>query len=316
MLFTPTHDEMLAAVLRGDQTFDGLFFTAVKTTGVFCRPSCPDLKPNIKSLQFFLTIASAVGMGYRPCLRCNPLEDSTAPGWISDVLRLLEDSARKQLSNEELAAHGFDPAKLRRFFRSRCGMTFEAYGRTLRLAGKFTYTAGEIAPADPVPEAPSAGICTARIETPIGPMVATATGDAVCLLEFGDRRGLARQMETAPRDGNPVLDRLRAELSEYFDGVRRRFDVPVTFRGTPFQERVWRLLLEIPYGGTCSYEELALRTGNPEAVRAVARANGANRIAILIPCHRVRNKSGAIGGYGGGLWRKHALLELERGAPA
>jgi AraC family transcriptional regulator of adaptative response/methylated-DNA-[protein]-cysteine methyltransferase len=110
---------------------------------------------------------------------------------------------------------------------------------------------------------------------------------------------------------SPHLDQLRRELAEYFEGHRKEFTLALDVRGTPFQEQVWTLLRQIPYGQTWSYEELARRAGNPAAVRAVARANGMNRIAILIPCHRVVNKDGQLGGYGGGLWRKTMLLELE-----
>ena len=137
-------------------------------------------------------------------------------------------------------------------------------------------------------------------------MIAGATEDGICLFEFPGR--------TIP-DGepgeSPYFDLLRRELAEYFAAQLTEFTVPLVIRGTPFQEKVWRLLLRIPYGETCSYEELARRAGNPEAVRAVGTANGRNRIAILIPCHRVINKNGRLGGYGGELWRKKLLLELE-----
>ena len=112
---------------------------------------------------------------------------------------------------------------------------------------------------------------------------------------------------------HPLLDRLKAELAEYFAGQRRSFEVPLHVSGSPFQERVWQELLKIPYGETRSYEDVARQTGSPDAVRAVGTANGSNRIAIVIPCHRVVNKGGKLGGYGGGLWRKQRLLGLEQG---
>jgi AraC family transcriptional regulator of adaptative response/methylated-DNA-[protein]-cysteine methyltransferase len=151
-------------------------------------------------------------------------------------------------------------------------------------------------------------------------MIAGATSAGVCLFEFTDRRMLEKQLTTVRnRFGcavvpgeSPHLDQLRREMEEYFDRRRTGFTLPVDVRGTPFQEQVWALLRQIPYGQTWSYEELARRAGNPAAVRAVARANGMNRIAILIPCHRVVNKDGQLGGYGGGLWRKTMLLELEQ----
>jgi O-6-methylguanine DNA methyltransferase len=151
-------------------------------------------------------------------------------------------------------------------------------------------------------------------------VVAGATDDALCLLEFADRRGLPTQLRTlARRTGavltpgdNDILDKLRTELNDYFRGGRAAFTVPVHAPGTDFQERVWRELRRIEPGATISYADLARRIGQPTAVRAVARANGHNRVAILIPCHRVVGADGTLTGYGGGLWRKKRLLELER----
>ena len=173
------------------------------------------------------------------------------------------------------------------------------------------------------PRAPSgeAGAATVTwIETPLGPMVAAATNEGVCLLEYTDPRRLEVQLvrllkrvagEVAPGD-HPHLAQLRAELARYFAGDLRDFTVPLVYPGTPFEEKVWAALLRIPYGQTRSYIDLALQLGSPDGQRAVGRANGMNRIAIVIPCHRVVNKGGQLGGYGGGLWRKHALLHLEK----
>jgi AraC family transcriptional regulator of adaptative response/methylated-DNA-[protein]-cysteine methyltransferase len=156
-------------------------------------------------------------------------------------------------------------------------------------------------------------------ETALGPMIFGATDEAVCLVEFASRRMLETQIEHVRRrfgatvvpGNNDVLDMLRAQMTAYFDGTRTAFDVPLAAPGTEFQERVWRELRAIPYGETWSYETLAERAGAPGAVRAVGTANGANRIAIVIPCHRVVRKNGETGGYGGGRWRKVALLDLE-----
>jgi len=160
----------------------------------------------------------------------------------------------------------------------------------------------------------------AWIESPVGPLLAGATEKGLALLEFTDRRALEAQLETLRRRlGRPLvpgqhahLDRLRGELAEYFDGGRQAFEVPLDLAGTPFELSVWNELLRIPYGETRSYEEMAGRVGRPGAQRAVGTANGRNRIAIVVPCHRVVNKSGELGGYGGGLWRKRILLDLER----
>lgn len=161
---------------------------------------------------------------------------------------------------------------------------------------------------------------TTRLETPLGPMVAAATEEGVCLLDFADRRGLEREtailckrLDAVVVPGrNEHLDRLSRQLDEFFDGSRATFDVPLVMRGTPFQERVWTELRRIPYGATVSYVELARRIGRDGAQRAVGRANGDNRMAVLIPCHRVVREDGTLCGYGGGLWRKQHLLDLER----
>ncbi len=160
-----------------------------------------------------------------------------------------------------------------------------------------------------------------RLDSPLGPLIAAADRRGVCLLEFTDRDILETQFQTLKRlfscaivEGEtPPLLRLRDELQEYFDGALREFSVPLLYPGTSFQQRVWNELLSIPYGETRSYEDLARRLGSTAGQRAVGRANGLNRIAIVIPCHRVVNKNGKLGGYGGGLWRKQFLLDLEQG---
>ena len=154
----------------------------------------------------------------------------------------------------------------------------------------------------------------------MGELVAGATDDGVCLLEFAHRRTFAEQMGRVERHvgavspgSHPHLDALESQLGEYFSRARQGFDVPLVLAGTAFQERVWRALLEIPYGTTISYAELARRVGSSGGSRAVGRANGDNRIAIVVPCHRVVRADGDLGGYGGGLSRKRRLLELESG---
>lgn len=159
------------------------------------------------------------------------------------------------------------------------------------------------------------------IDSPVGPLLAGATRDALVLLEFSERSILEEQLQTVRRrfntkiapGSNRWLDTLRGQLDEYFAGQRRDFELPLAYPGTTFQERVWSALLRIPYGETRSYVDLARSIGDARASRAVGTANGMNRIAIVIPCHRVINANGELGGYGGGLWRKRILLDLECG---
>jgi AraC family transcriptional regulator of adaptative response/methylated-DNA-[protein]-cysteine methyltransferase len=334
----PERDEMLRAFLQGDPSYDGVFYTGVRTTGIFCRPSCSAKKPLVQNVEFYPSAREALFAGYRPCKRCRPMETGGEhPEWVRP---LLDPAAR--LKDGDLRAMGIDPARARRYFLDRFGMTFHAYARARRLAGAFTKIR-EGAPIDDAvfdsgyeshsgfrsaysktfgtpPGQTSDCVRTAWIETPVGPMIAGATEKGVCLLEFTDRRMLEKQMEIVRRrfdcavvpGEHPHLDHLRRELDQYFRRELQEFTVPLDIKGTEFQEKVWNLLLQIPYGDTWSYEQLAVAAGNPAAMRAVARANGMNRIAIVIPCHRVVNKSGQLGGYGGGIWRKTTLLELER----
>ena len=157
------------------------------------------------------------------------------------------------------------------------------------------------------------------LRSPLGTLVAGATAEGVCLLEFTDRGMLEAEFAAVRRvfnvplvpGSNDHLARLQVELAGYFGGSVRSFTVPLVYPGSPFQRRVWEELLAVPYGERRSYEQIALAVGKPRAARAVGRANGLNRIAILIPCHRLVNKNGQLAGYGGGLWRKQFLLDLE-----
>ena len=337
---------MRRAFLASDASYDGIFFTAVKTTGVFCRPSCRARKPKPENIRFFATPRAAMFSGYRPCKRCRPLDtDGRPPAWVAQLLQRLEASPARRIGAAELSSMGIDAARARRYFLAHYGMTFQAFCRARRLRDAFqrirqgatvTQTALESGfesesgfrsayarafGAAPTEEQSRPPVTIGWIETPVGPLVAGTTDSAVCLLEFSDRRMLETQFAAVRRrlraalvpGSNRWLDALRVQLGEYFAGARRKFDLPLSFPGTTFQEKVWSALLEIPYGSTCSYQDIARRLGQPAAVRAVGAANGMNRIAIVIPCHRVVNANGGLGGYGGGLWRKQLLLDLEAG---
>jgi AraC family transcriptional regulator of adaptative response/methylated-DNA-[protein]-cysteine methyltransferase len=340
----PTRTEMHHAFLDSDPTYNGVFYTAVRTTGIFCKPSCPARKPLPENMEFFGTAREAVFAGYRPCKRCRPLEAGGAPEWVRKLLELVEQSSEKRLTDGDLREAGIEPARARRYFAKEYGMTFHAYCRGRRMAGSlqqirrgadlddvilgngyeshsgfreaFERTFGK----PPGRSRDAECLVTAWIETPLGPMIAGATEQGISLLEFTDRRMIETQLATLrKRFGCPVLPgesphfaALKAELAEYFAGRLRKFTVPLVYPGSPFEEQVWNALLEIPYGETRSYEQMAQRVGKPAASRAVGSANGRNRIAIVIPCHRVVNKDGQLGGYGGGKWRKEMLLDLER----
>ncbi len=178
------------------------------------------------------------------------------------------------------------------------------------------------AAAQAVAPAENAPLHIGSIETPVGCMAVAATARGICLLEFSGPERLDKQLArlrkihgAAPSPGETaVMRQMRAQLDAYFAGTLREFTIPLDIAGTPFQQKVWGALRGIAYGETCSYADLAKSIGAPSAVRAVARANGDNPVSIVIPCHRVIGSDGALTGYGGGLWRKRALLEREGAA--
>lgn len=340
---------MQRAYLKKDATYNGVFFLGVRTTAIFCRPSCPARKPLPKNVEYFPTAREALFAGYRPCKRCRPLDSDDQPGWARDLIARVEREPGARIRDSELKARGVDPATVRRYFQRRYGMTFQAYTRARRLTGAlqriregaeldtavfdsgygshsgfreaFTKLFGKT-PGDSRAEDRGRDVVVLSwVRSPLGPLVTGATSEGVCLLEFSDRRMLEAQLASVRRlfkgpvvpGTNRHLETMARELEEYFAGKRRRFTIPLVYPGSPFQRRVWTALLDIPYGRTCSYEDIAIAVRNRKAVRAVGSANGLNRIAIVIPCHRVLNKGGKLGGYGGGLWRKQYLLDLERG---
>lgn len=340
----PPVAEMQRAYLNSDASYNGIFFLGVRTTGIFCKPECTARKPLTKNVEFFATVKDATFAGYRACKRCHPLAANGAPpGWVQRLLARVENGTR--LREWDLHKMGVEPARARRHFQQHYGMSFHAYQRGRRMSQAFTeirngagvdhaalnhgYESssgfreafGKLFGQSPREAATKDCIYLSWYESPLGPLVLGATDQAICLLEFSDRRMLETQFKVlrkrfnsplVPGDNAP-LKKLKQELAAYFSGTLRDFSVPLAYPGTEFQEQVWRNLLKIPYGETCSYEDLARTVKSPKAVRAVGTANGCNRIAIVIPCHRVVNKSGKLGGYGGGLWRKQWLLDLELG---
>ncbi len=341
----PSREEMERAFMGKDAAYDGLFYVAVKTTGIFCRPSCPS-QPQLSNVEFFGSIADAFGAGYRPCKRCRPLEaNGVPPAWVAELISMVESSPEAHPKAGDLRELGITPERARRWFQQNFGMSFSAWCRGHRLAGAFTslrqgqsldnvaldsgfesLSGFRDAFARAIGEAPGRGrqgaapLLTTLLPSPVGPLLAGASDDGLRILEFVDARllehnltSLRRQFDCPILPGqHPLLDQLRSQLTEYFEGGRRDFTLRLAPAGTPFQQKVWQELRHIPYAQTISYDELARRIGQPTAQRAVARANGANRICILIPCHRVIGKDGTLTGYGGGLWRKRLLLELER----
>ena len=338
-------NEMYAAVVESKADYDGTFFVAVKTTGIFCRPSCRARTPKRENVCFFPTAADALAAGFRPCKRCRPLHVAGAtPEWLEPLLQQVDAQPERRWVADEIRSFGIDPTRVRRWFKRHHGITFHAYLRSRRLSAALA----QLSVGDDVTRvaldagyesisgfrdafqkwfgaAPSHApqqdnVMINRLLTPLGPMIAAADNRHLYLLEFADRRMLETQIQRLSRrqrrpfcpGENKLLLQIQIEMEQYFEGRRESFTVPFVSPGTEFQQRVWQQLQQIPYGTTLSYEQLASRVGRPKAYRAVGRANGDNRLAVLIPCHRVVRANGQMGGYGGGLRRKEWLLAHER----
>lgn len=341
-----THQtEMYQALLNRDSSYEGLFYAAIKTTGIFCRPSCRARKPKRENVEFFTTAMEALQSGYRPCKICTPLEQpDQTPGYIRKILLDIEKNPAQKIRDGDLRARGIEPSRIRRWFLKHHGMTFHTYQRLYRINTAFkkiqngesvtgtAYDSGyeslsgftdsfkTVFGVSPKNSMDKRIIDVARITSPLGTMFACAVEEGLCLLEFTDRRMLETELKQLAgnlhaeviQGFNNHIKTVKEQLEEYFKGERKEFTVPLFTPGTPFQRSVWDALRTIPYAQTISYQQQAKMIGKPKAVRAVANANGMNRIAIIIPCHRVIGSDGTLTGYGGGLWRKKWLLDHER----
>lgn len=344
--FTTQADEFWGAVERRDRGYEGLFFLGVRTTGIFCRPGCPARTPMRRNVEFFPDAQSAMYAGFRACQRCKPLASSTGAYPLARRLKgMVDEEPSRRFREQDLRIQGIDPSTARRQFQKAFGMSFHAYQRARRMgaalhhvregapvidsqlahgfesASGFREAFAKVFGAPPSKAASIRTLLARWIETPLGAMLAIADDEGLHLLDWVDRRGLERaigrlksrlKVAIVP-DRHVVLDQAAREIEEYFAGTRHRFTLPLAPQGTPFQQAVWKLLMQIPAGETRTYGGLAVALGQPTAVRAVARANGDNFRGIVVPCHRVVGADGDLTGYGGGLARKRWLIEHERG---
>lgn len=337
--------EYYKALVEKRSEYEGVFYVGVKTTGVFCRPTCPARKPKFENCEFYETAQQALLASFRPCQRCRPLSH---PNQVSDTVRILveaiEQNPEKRWKGQDFKALSIDESTARRQFKKRFGMTFVEYARARRmglalksirsgekiintqLATGYDSSSGfrdafsRIMGAPPTLLEDQLILKASWLDTRLGPMIAIADDSKLYLLEFVDRRGLEREVERLrkrmkaaiiPGTTEPI-QLIEQELAHYFEGTLREFKTPLYFLGSPFQQSVWEQLRQIPPGETRSYADIANALGRPTAYRAVAQANGANQLAIVIPCHRVINSDGELGGYGGGFARKEWLLNHEK----
>lgn len=338
-------DIFYEALVAKDPSFEGTFFAGIKTTGIFCRPTCTARKPKRENVEFFASAKDAILKGYRACKVCHPMEKAgSTPEYVDRVLRLLDEDPSLKLKDYDLLKLNIEPSKIRRWFLKNHGITFHAYQRMYRINTAFkklqtgtsvtdiAFDSGyeslsgfndsfkKVFGVSPKNSKEKHVIDFTRIETDLGTMVACATDKGVCLLEFSDRKGLETELKQLAKyhnanimqGQNKYFKQLKDELDAYFEGRLKEFNIPLDISGTDFQKQVWQALVEIPYGTTSSYLRQAEVLGKPLSVRAVANANGMNKIAIIIPCHRVVGSDGSLTGYAGGLWRKQKLIDLEK----
>lgn len=339
-------DEYYEALLARDSKYVGIFYVGVTTTSVFCIATCRARKPLRKNVVFYSDYADALKEGFRPCKVCLPTQNALVPPEpIQRAIDLVTQHPKQRISDQMLRDEGISPSSVRRWFQKAYGITYHAFQRMYRInnayielkGGKtatdaafgstydslsgFGYTYKKLLGKSPTASQSQEVILIHRLTTPLGPMFVCATDQGICLLEFTDRRMLETEFSDLQKrlkakiliGQNAPIKQLKKELSEYFEGTRKTFDVPLHTPGTDFQQQVWSELYKINYGTTTTYEQQAKNLGNPKAIRAVARANGYNRIAIVIPCHRVIGKDGSLMGYGGGLARKRWLIDHEVG---
>lgn len=343
-LSTQKKQEYYKALVAKDSAYDGIFFAGIKTTGIFCHPTCTARKPKYENCHFYLTAEEALLAGFRPCKICHPLSyPHEIPTEIKKLVDAVEKNPEKRWQEKDSQELGLHSATARRKFKTIYGMTFVQYARSRRMGMAFKEIANGSKVIDqqlasgyesasgfndaftkimgnPAKKTEVNLLNAYFISTPIGQMLSLSDDNYLYLLEFSDRRGLEREIERLRISQNfriipgktKINQEVEKQLMLYFDKKLSRFNLPLFTKGTDFQKEVWHILETIPPGQTLSYKDIAQRLGNESKVRAVGNANGANQLAIVIPCHRVIKISGELGGYGGGIERKQYLLQLEQ----
>jgi AraC family transcriptional regulator of adaptative response/methylated-DNA-[protein]-cysteine methyltransferase len=346
------HDRYWQIVETRDQSYDHEFVYAVRSTGIYCRPSCPSPRPKRENIDFYADARQAEQAGYRACLRCKPNgSPDTQQALIQrlcDYIDTHESPSLQQLSD----AVGLSPYHLQRIFKQALGVTPRQYAATRRMQRlKDKLKQGEqvteamfdvgyssssrlyeqatahlgMSPATYRRGGQGKQITYHFVDSPLGLLMIAATSQGICYVGFGDHE---QQLQQTLQQEFPAATILEPEHTEtetqerlhywaqamldYLNGQQQQLDLPLDLKATAFQSRVWQALRQIPYGTTCSYREIAAAIGQPTAARAVARACATNPVPLVVPCHRVIGEDGALHGYRYGIERKRALLDQER----
>ena len=349
-VIVPSSEQMLAAIRERDAAWDGRFWFGVVTTGVYCRPSCSARPAKPENIRLFTDEATARDAGFRPCKKCRPDEFGKDVGKLINIARYIDTHADERLTLTQLAKKAeLSAGRFQRVFKATFGVSPKSYqdaarlellkdalkdgddvagaifgagfGSTSRVYGEAARNMG-MTPAAYRSGGKGEQIFYAYRRSAMGPLLMAATARGVCFVQFGDdRKSLLEQLasefpgaeiKASPAQDAPALDQWIDALDRHLQDEAPRPDLPLDLRGTAFQLKVWRFLLSVDDGDVVSYGEVAKGIGKSKAVRAAASACGANKVGVLVPCHRVLRGNGELGGYRWGVERKRTLLDLER----
>lgn len=337
-----TFEQKYKIIETKDKKFDTQFLFAVKTTKIFCRPSCRAKKPKKENTLFYKTSKQAIQNGFRPCKICKPMEDiNSTPDFIKKLIKEVETNPQKKIKDYDLKLQGLEPNTIRRWFKKNHNITFQAYQRMYRINHAFNQinelTTSKIVKntgfksisgfnqswknlfnSSPKSNENKDIINIKRIDTKLGPIFICATQKGICLLEFTDRKMLETEFKDLKNRLNSIIlpgenkhiINAEKQINQYFEKKRTQFNIELDMQGTKFEKNVWENLIKIKYGENLTYKNLSKQLNQP--FQKIKNAIGKNKISIIIPCHRMLGENKNLTNYGGGIERKKYLLNLEK----